>query len=93
MSEELSITRPALAPQARYRWDKIREQHQLVYPEGVLVLNETGAAIVRLCDGRTTAQLLAALEAEFPDAQIEADVEAFLARLSKRGWLRDAPAP
>ena len=92
MNEGLSITRPALAPHARYRWDKIREQHQIVYPEGVLVLNETGAAIVRLCDGRTTAQLLAALGAEFPDSQIEADVDAFLARLSKKGLLRDAPA-
>ncbi len=86
------FTRPALVPHARYRWDKIREQHQIVYPEGVLVLNETGAAIVRLCDGRTTAQLLAALGAEFPDAQIEADVEAFLARIDKKGLLRDAPA-
>ena len=92
MNDGIFITRPALVPQARYRWDKIREQHQIVYPEGVLVLNETGAAIVRLCDGRPTALLLTALRAEFPDAQIEADVEAFLARLSKKGLLCDAPA-
>ena len=92
MNYGISITRPALVPQARYRWDKIREQHQVVYPEGVLVLNETGASIVRLCDGRTTAQLVATLQAEFPDAQIEADVAAFLARLSKKGLLCDAPA-
>ena len=91
MNEGLSITRPELVSHARYRWDKVREQHQIVYPEGVLVLNETGAAIVRLCDGRTTVQLLAALGAEFPDAGIEADVEAFLGRLSKKGLLRDAP--
>ncbi len=92
MNEGLPITRPALVPHARYRWDKIREQHQVVYPEGLLVLNETGAAIVRLCDGRTTTQLLAALEVEFPGAQIEADVEAFLTRLNTKGLLRDAPA-
>ncbi len=92
MNDGLLITRLALVPQARYRWDKIREQHQIVYPEGVLVLNETGAAIVRLCDGRTTAQLLTALRAEFPDARIEADVETFIARLSKKGLLCDAPA-
>ncbi len=92
MSEGRPISRPALVPHARYRWDKVREQHQIVYPEGVLVLNETGAAIVRLCDGRTTAQLLATLGAEFPDARIEVDVEAFLRRLNKRRLLRDAPA-
>ena len=41
---------PRLVPFARYRWDKIREQHQIVYPEGVLVLNRTGAEIVQRMD-------------------------------------------
>lgn len=79
-----------LVPHARYRWDKVRGQHQLVFPEGILVLNESGAAIVRLCDGRTTAELLAALSEQFPDGQPETDVPAFLDRLARKGLLRDA---
>ena len=79
-----------LVSHARYRWDKIRQQHQIVYPEGVLVLNETGAAIVRLCDGRTGAQLTAALEQEFNGAKLQDDLEAFLDRLKRKGLLREA---
>ncbi len=92
MSRRSSIHRPMLVPHARYRWDKIRSQHQIVYPEGVLVLNETGAPMVRLCDGRTTEALVDALQQEYPGADVSSDVRAFLNRLNQKGMLRDAPA-
>ena len=85
-----NIDRPMLVPHARYRWDAVRGQHQLVFPEGILVLNEPGAAIVRLCDGRATIELLAALSAQFPDGNLGEDVAAFLERLARKGLLRDA---
>lgn len=85
-----AIRRPVLVPHARYRWDRLRRQHQVVFPEGILVLNETGAAIVRLCDGRPLAELLAALGEQFPDGKHDADVVAFLERLARKGLLRDA---
>jgi coenzyme PQQ biosynthesis protein PqqD len=79
-----------LVPHARYRWDRLREQHQIVFPEGILVLNEPGAAIIQLCDGRTTAEVLAALAAQFPDGDFGEDVRGFLERLARKGLLRDA---
>jgi pyrroloquinoline quinone biosynthesis protein D len=82
--------RPVLVPYARYRWDELRRQHQLVFPEGLLVLNEPGAAVVRLCDGRPLSALLAALAEQFPDADLGRDVRAFLERLARKGLLRDA---
>ena len=30
----------------------VRQQRVLLYPEGVVLLNDTGAAILDLCDGR-----------------------------------------
>jgi len=75
---------------ARYRWDALRGQHQLVFPEGVLVLNEPGAAIVRLCDGRTLVDLLAALQEQFPGGDLGEDVLSFLERLARKGLVRDA---
>jgi pyrroloquinoline quinone biosynthesis protein D len=84
------IRRPTLVPHARYRWDKLRGQHQLVFPEGILVLNDPGAAILQLCDGRSTADLLAALAERFPGGDLAADVCAFLERLTRKGLLRDA---
>jgi len=72
------------------RWDDRRGQHQLVFPEGMLVLNESGAAIVRLCDGRTVAELVAALSQSFSDVPLAGDVTVFLDRLAQKGLLRDA---
>lgn len=84
------IRRPMLASHVRYRWDRVRGQDQLVFPEGVLVLNKPGAAIVRLCDGRLLAELLIALGEQFPDGVPGEDVSAFLERLAGKGLLRDA---
>jgi coenzyme PQQ biosynthesis protein PqqD len=74
----------------RYRWDAIREQHQLVYPEGVLVLNDSGAAIVQLCDGRSTEDVIATLKVRCGEGDPAADVHAFLERLAGKGLVRDA---
>ena len=60
------IATPVLAPGTRYRWDKVRNQHQLVFPEGMIVLNEPGKAIVQLCDGRITDELIAVLKEKYP---------------------------
>jgi coenzyme PQQ biosynthesis protein PqqD len=80
--------RPRLAPFARYRWDRIREQHQVVYPEGVLVLNPTGAEVVQRMDGRTLDELVAALETAFSAQGLRADVLVFLQRLFDHGLLK-----
>lgn len=84
------IRRPILAAHVRYRWDPLRRQHQIVFPEGLLVLNETGAAIVKRCDGRTLPEILGALGEQFPEGKLDEDVSVFLDRLARKGWLRDA---
>lgn len=92
MNAKLEITRPVLVHYARYRWDKIREQHQIVYPEGVLVLNDTSAAILKCCDGRTIDELVAelAMAYDHDPADIAADVGEFLDSLTERSLLRNA---
>lgn len=86
------IVRPRLAVGTRYRWDKVREQHQLVFPEGMIVLNGTGEAIVKLCDGRSTDELIAALKERYPGAEPADDVHEFLEQLADKGLLRDEVA-
>ncbi len=78
-----------LVPHARFRWDDIRKEHQIVYPEGVLVLNESGASIVRLCDGRSTGELIAELEKEVSNDNLAIDIQTFLVRLAEKGLLSD----
>ncbi len=82
--------RPLLARQARYRWDPLRREHQLVFAEGVLILNETGAAIAQRCDGRPIEELIADLAREFESDAPQNEVREFLARLTAKGLLREA---
>jgi coenzyme PQQ biosynthesis protein PqqD len=66
----------------------------LLYPEGVLLLNATGAAVVELCDGRRTLEEIAAvLAARFaaPPEQIAVDVAEYLQRLGGKGLVELAP--
>jgi coenzyme PQQ biosynthesis protein PqqD len=79
-----------LTRHARFRWDEIRQEHQVLYPEGVLVLNESGASIVRRCDGRSTDELIADLQSEVSNDNLAADIHTFLARLVEKGLLYDA---
>ena len=77
----LSTNRPHLARQVRLDWDPVREQHVLLAPEGVLVLNQTGATILGLCDGeRTVVEIVEELRGKYN--RVDGDeVRNFLARL------------
>ena len=58
--------RPSLAPHVRLKIDPIEGDPILLYPEGMLVLNETAHEIVRRCDGQANvAELLRQLAGEF----------------------------
>ena len=83
-------SRPVLAPHARFRWDAMRGRHQIVFPEGVLLLNPTAATIVKLCDGRSTDELIDAVRQRFPNVDPGPDVHELLERLRSKGVLRDA---
>jgi pyrroloquinoline quinone biosynthesis protein D len=92
VTPDRKIRRPLLAAHARYRWDELRGQHQLVYPEGILILNESGAAIVQLCDGRCIDKLLKALQEKYSEESPAAEVDEFLERLASKGLLHDGSA-
>lgn len=62
-------------------WDPVRKQQVLLAPEGVLVLNQTGATILSLCDGkRTVVEIVEELRGKYD--RVDGDeVRNFLARL------------
>jgi len=61
----------------------------------VRVLNEVGARIWALADGRTLAEILDVLvnEYEVERTQLRVDAETFLSELQGRGLLEDLPEP
>jgi pyrroloquinoline quinone biosynthesis protein D len=77
-------SRPCLAPHVRLTFDPARQRHVLLTPEMVTVLNDTGAAIVSLCDGRRTmTEIMAELRERYDHVDDE-EVRLFLARLVTR---------
>jgi pyrroloquinoline-quinone synthase len=76
-----------LASHARVKGDPVTGKPTLLYPEGMMILNSTGEAIVRLCDGaRTARDIVASLATRYqvsPEA-LERDVTEFLGQLRER---------
>lgn len=46
--------RPRLRNGVMLSFDPVRERHVVLFPEGVIVPNETAVAILRLCDGASS---------------------------------------
>ncbi|MCE8034022.1 MAG: pyrroloquinoline quinone biosynthesis peptide chaperone PqqD [Halomonas sp.] len=82
-------TVPALRPGWRLQWEEVQGRHVLLYPEGMVQLNESAGAILALIDGqRRQADIVAMLEARFPEASgIGDDVAEFLDEAQRQGWL------
>lgn len=84
--------RPRLASRARLKFDALAQQEMLLFPEAALLLNETGAAIVRLCDGeRSLEQIVDALAAQFHGIDrdtLRREAEKFLESIRARGLLQ-----
>ena len=73
---------PSLWRLARLEYDAVRQQRVLLYPEGVVLLNDTGAAILDLCDGqRSVADIAATLQERYHCGDVTGDVVDYLAGL------------
>lgn len=84
--------RPRLAARARLKFDPIANQDLILFPEAALALNETGAAIVRLCDGaHSTSEIVELLSENHRDVDRDTlthEVMDFLDSIRMRGLLQ-----
>jgi pyrroloquinoline quinone biosynthesis protein D len=81
---------PKLWRLARLEYDPVRERHVLLYPEGAVLLNDTGAAILELCNGvRTVTEIVDILTARY-QADVSTDVTEYLDGMAQRELVRVA---
>lgn len=80
--------RPRLWRLARLGFDRVRQRPVLLYPEGAMFLNDTGKAILELCDGTRTVEQIATLLGERYTTDVRADVVEYLDRMSQRDLVR-----
>ena len=88
MTAALSRTdRPQLRRGVRAGIDPLSGETLLLFPEGVLIMNETAAAVVRLCDGsHTVAAVMQSVGEVYDDVAVE-DVLSLLQDLIAQGLL------
>lgn len=81
--------KPQLSRLFRLQYEKAQNAYVLLYPEGMVKLNDSAAEILRRCDGdRTIAQIVADLEQSFATTGLQNDVESFLQAAQERGWIK-----
>jgi len=83
-----AVSVPALWRLARLEFDRVRQQPVLLYPEGAVLLNQTGAQILELCDGQRSIADIARILEERYHCDVTADVVEYLSQLEERELVR-----
>lgn len=80
--------KPKLSRLFRMQWEPAQNTHVLLYPEGMVQLNQSASEILKRCDGqRTVADIVADLESTFNASGLLPDVEDFLRHAQEKGWI------
>lgn len=79
---------PKLSRLFRMQWEEAQQAYVLLYPEGMVKLNQSAAEILKRCDGQSdVSSIVAQLESVFSTTGLGAEVCAFLTNARQRGWL------
>ena len=80
---------PTWRPGYRYQYEPAQKGHVLLYPEGMIKLNESAALIGGLIDGqRDVAAIVIELDAKFPGVpELGEDIEQFMEVARAQHWI------
>jgi pyrroloquinoline quinone biosynthesis protein D len=79
---------PKLWRMTRLHFDPVRQRPVLLYPEGAVLLNDTGAAILELCNGSNTVEQIVSILSERYNADVSSDVTEYLSLMAERELIR-----
>ncbi len=75
---------PSLWRLARIGFDKVRQRPVLLYPEGAMFINDSGKAILELCDGHHSVEEIVRILGQRYQADVKLDVIEYLQLLAGR---------
>ena len=91
MSETITVAAEniiEISPTYLFRWEEPQQAYVLLYPEGVVKVNETGAAILELCNGiNTVTELISELNEKY-NTDVTDSIYKFLEVAHAKGWIR-----
>ena len=81
--------RPRIGAGFRLQWEPAQDCHVLLYPEGMVKLNQSAGEILKRCDGqRSLDDVVRDLETAFNAQGLTRDVHAFVEIAAKQRWLQ-----
>jgi pyrroloquinoline quinone biosynthesis protein D len=87
MMSELTA-KPKLARLFRMQWEEAQGAYVLLYPEGMVKLNQSAGEILKRCDGERDVQaIIDDIEQTFNATGLEKDVLGFIEIATERGWI------
>ena len=88
MTDATLASVPRIGTGFRLQFEPAQDCHVLLYPEGMVKLNQPAGEIMKRCDGeKTIAAVVADLESAFATTGLEGDVLAFVAMAGQQRWL------
>lgn len=70
------------------QWEEKQNSYVLLYPEGMVQLNQSAGEILNLCDGKNSCETITStLEKKFDISGLSSDVEEFLEDAMNRKWV------
>ncbi len=80
--------KPKLARLFRMQYEEAQQAYVLLYPEGMVKLNQSASEILKRCDGERDVQaMITDIEQTFNATGLEKDVTGFLDIALERGWI------
>jgi len=77
------------SPMHRLQWEEAQQKDVILYPEGMVELNQSSAEILKMCDGtRVLGQIVSDLEEKFSTTGLKNDIIAFLEVALENGWIK-----
>jgi pyrroloquinoline quinone biosynthesis protein D len=89
MSQPLASKIPKLRRGFRLQFEPAQSCHVLLYPEGMIKLNDSAGEILKQVNGEhSVAQIIAELRGRFPDVPgIDEDILAFMEVANAQFWI------
>ncbi|HIG78712.1 MAG TPA: pyrroloquinoline quinone biosynthesis peptide chaperone PqqD [Cycloclasticus sp.] len=80
-----------ISPAYRLQWEEAQNMFVLLYPEGLIELNQSSAEILQVCDGNNSpADIVTVLEKKFDTSGLENDITNFLNTALDNGWIKQS---